>query len=122
MFFFVNFFKAICFTKKVGKLDGFSGNFPCSQFDSCPGCLHSLKCDEKRNGFPFELTEAIGEGGFATVYRGKFHKGEAAFKFIPIANEGYKYDYDSTGIYEYGKQKKINKITEWTIFDDFVYR
>ena len=69
-----------------------------------------LKSDETRTGFPFELIEPIGEGGFATVYRGKFHQGEAAFKFIPIDLDGYKYDWNSVGIYEYRNQEKINKI------------
>ena len=63
-----------------------------------------------RTEFPFELIEPIGEGGFATVYRGKFHQGEAAFKFIPIDTDGYKYGPISVGIYEYRQQEKINKI------------
>ena len=69
-----------------------------------------MKCDEKRTGFPFELIEPIGKGGFATVFRGKFHQREAAFKFIPIDMDGYDYDLNSVGIYEYRKQEKINKI------------
>ena len=63
-----------------------------------------------RTGFPFELIEPIGEGGFATVYRGKFHQREAAFKFIPINTNGYKYDNTSVGLHEYYKQEKINKL------------
>ena len=72
-----------------------------------------MKCDEVRTGFPFELIEPIGEGGFATVYRGKFHQGEAAFKFIPIDINGYGYELDSVGIYEYSKQENINKIKDF---------
>ena len=69
-----------------------------------------------RNEFPFELIAPIGEGGFATVYRGKFHQGEAAFKLIPIEMDGYKYQWNSVGIYEYKQQEKINKMTTWIFF------
>ena len=69
-----------------------------------------------RSGFPFELIERIGEGGFATVYRGKFHQGEAAFKFIPIDLNEYKYKATSFGIYEYYQQEKINKLNYLIIF------
>ena len=72
-----------------------------------------MKCDEKRSGFPFELIEPIGEGGFATVFRGAFHDGEAAFKFVPIEKDGYKYEIDSVGIHEYCRQEKMNKLTKY---------
>ena len=71
-----------------------------------------------RVGFPFELIEPIGEGGFATVYRGAFHDREAAFKFVPVDLNGYKYKRSSVGIYEYDQQEKINKITK---FNSFLY-
>ena len=77
-----------------------------------------MRCDEKRSGFPFELTEPIGKGGFATVYRGAFHDGEAAFKFVPIEKDGYEYDRYSVGIYEYSQQEAINKIAK---FNNFVF-
>ena len=60
------------------------------------------------------MFEPIGEGGFATVFRGAFHDGEAAFKFVPIEKDGYKYKDTSVGIYEYKKQEKINKITDFS--------
>ena len=82
-------------------------------FSRCP---HNLQCDEERRGFPFELIEPIGEGGFATVYRGAFHNGKAAFKFVPVDLDGYQYRYDSVGIHEYYQQERINKIIE---FDNF---
>ena len=66
-----------------------------------------------RTGFPFELIEPIGEGGYATVYRGAFHDGEAAFKFVPIDLDGYEYTDSSVGLHEYFQQEKINKITEY---------
>ena len=69
-----------------------------------------------RTGFPFNLTAPLGEGGFATVFRGEFHGGEAAFKFIPIVKEGYKYDVYSVGIYEYWRQEKIKKTTKFNNF------
>ena len=89
----------------------YSGNFPCSKFNcTIQNCPHDLKCDELRSGFPFELIKPIGEGGFATVYRGKFHQGEAAFKFIPIEKDGYEYKTYSVGIHEYDQQERINKL------------
>ena len=72
-------------------------------------CSDALKVNDKRNGFPFNLTSPLGEGGFATVFRGEFHEGEAAFKFIPIEKDGYKYERYSVGIWEYYQQEKINK-------------
>ena len=78
-----------------------------------------MKVDDKRIGFPFNLTSPLGEGGFATVFRGDFHGGEAAFKFIPVMKDGYEYDEYSVGIWEYAMQEKINKTTELSIFDTF---
>ena len=94
----------------------YTGNFPCSLFNSCTGCSHALKANDKRVGFPFKLTAPLGEGGFATVFRGDFHGGEAAFKFIPIVKDGYEYDLDSVGIHEYFQQEKINKVTKFNNF------
>ena len=105
-----------CFTKKITYAGGYpfegaeyTGNFSCSLFNSCPGCPHALKADDKRIGFPFNLTAPLGEGGFATVFRGEFHGGKVAFKFIPIKKDGYEYAYNSVGIWEYYQQEKINK-------------
>ena len=96
--------------------EDYSGNFPCSKFNCTrSNCSHYLKCDEIRSGFPFELVELVGEGGFATVFRGSFHDGEAAFKFVPVDLDGYKYENTSVGIYEYHKQEKINKIIKFDI-------
>ena len=97
----------------------YTGNFPCSLFNSCSGCPHELKVNDVRTGFPFNLTAPLGEGGFATVFRGEFHGGEAAFKFIPIMKEGYKYGYTSVGIWEYDQKEKINKITRFIYLDMF---
>ena len=69
-----------------------------------------------RSGFPFELIEPIGEGGFASVYRGKFHQDEAAFKFMPIDLNEYKYKSFSVGIHEYYQQEKIIKINYFNSF------
>ena len=56
-------------------------------------------------GFPFQLLEELGRGGFARVVKGKFHQGEAAFKFIPIQEDGYKYDWNEVGCHEYYQQE-----------------
>ena len=102
--------------------DEYSGDFPCSRFNSCPGCSHALKANDKRIGFPFNLTTPLGEGGFATVFRGHFHGGEAAFKFIPINDrEGYEYDAGSVGIHEYVQQEKIKEITKFKQFNIFYW-
>ena len=94
----------------------YTGNFPCSLFNSCSGCPHELKVDDVRNGFPFNLTAPLGEGGFATVFHGDFHGGEAAFKFIPCKKEEYAYKYTSVGIWEYNQQEKINKRVKFNYF------
>ena len=60
------------------------------------------------NGFPFELEEEIGKGGFAAVYRGRFHQGQAAFKFVQIKDEqAYTYDWDAIGLHEYDHQEMV---------------
>ena len=62
------------------------------------------------NGFPFELEDQIGKGGFAAVYRGRFHQGQAAFKFVQIKDEqAYTYDINAVGCYEYRWQEMIKK-------------
>ena len=70
----------------------YSGYFPCSLFN-CPGCSNGLVPDQNVTGFPFMLTEKLGQGGFACVYRGIFHQGEAAFKFIPIEEQKEVYNH-----------------------------
>ena len=104
-------FQAICFTRRIGDNHGpaFSGKFTCALYN-CPGCHHSVFCGENVVGFPFELEEEIGKGGFASVYRGKFHQGKAAFKFVQIKDEQtYTYDRDAVGCYEYYQQKRVMK-------------
>ena len=119
IFYILYFFQATSFTKKVDYNVEFSGNFPCSLFKcTLSNCPHALKVNDKRIGFPFNLTSPLGEGGFATVFRGDFHGGEAAFKFIPIKKEGYKYEDTSVGIHEYYQQEKINKINK---INNFLY-
>ena len=86
-----------------------TSNFHCRNFN-CPGCNHSLVNGQPITGFPFQLTEELGQGGFARVARGQFHQGEAAFKFIPIREDGYKYERDDFGCYEYCQQEMIKKL------------
>ena len=81
----------------------YSGNFPCSLFN-CPGCSNSLVPGQNVIGFPFTLTEKLGQGGFACVFRGKFHQGEAAFKFIPIEEQKEVYNHYAVGCHEYDEQ------------------
>ena len=44
----------------------YSGNFPCTRFN-CLGCPHQLIAGQTVTGFPFELEEQIGKGGFESV-------------------------------------------------------
>ena len=83
---------------------GYSGNFPCEDF-ACNGCPHRLVSGRKFK-FPFKLIKPLGEGGFATVYSGQFHKNIAAFKFIPVPelHSGKRYNWDACGCYEYDQQ------------------
>ena len=78
--------KATCFTRQITFENGhvingpeYTGDFLCSNFN-CPGCGHRLINGQPITGFPFQLTQELGRGGFARVARGKFHQGEAAFK------------------------------------------
>ena len=66
------------------------------------------------------MIEPIGEGGFATVYRGKFHEGEAAFKFIPIDMDEYEYATSSVGIHEYWQQEQFNKLNSLNFTNIFL--
>ena len=105
--FFSQQFKATCFTRRFGKSPEYTGDFPCTLY-SCTGCHHALVSGQDVIGFPFKLEEQIGKGGFASVYRGKFHQGQAAFKFVPIKNEQtYTYRSNAVGCYEYYQQEVV---------------
>ena len=80
----------------------YSGNFPCTA--DCTGCGDCLLYGKQYTGFPFELTEELGRGGFARVVRGKFHQKDAAFKFVPVTSQGYTYDTNAVGCHEYNQQ------------------
>ena len=116
-------FQAICFTRRIDDVDGplFSGNFPCVLFN-CTGCHHSLASGQDVIGFPFELEEEIGKGGFATVYRGQFHQGKAAFKFVKIKDEQtYRYEVLGVGCYEYNQQEMfMNYLSLKVIITNFI--
>ena len=55
------------------------------------------------------LTEKLGQGGFACVYRGNFHQGEAAFKFIPIEEQKEVYNHYAVGCHEYDEQIRAHE-------------
>ena len=111
---FINKIKteAISFSQKITNSDGKttkngSGNFPCKNFreSPCPsGCNDSIKRGAVYAGFPFQVHELIGEGGYARVYGGSFHQFDAAFKFIKVENN-HEYSEDSRGCYEYCNQE-----------------
>ena len=103
-------FQATCFTRPINGTRGseYTGDLPCSNFN-CPGCNHDLVNGQQIIGFPFQLTDELGRGGFARVARGQFHQEEAAFKFIPVREDGFKYDRTDVGCHEYDQQEMIKK-------------
>ena len=69
-----------------------------------------MLANQNIQGFPFELEEELGRGGYASVYRGTFHQGHAAFKFVPIkCEQDYGYNLNSIGCHEYYKQETVMK-------------
>ena len=60
--------QAQCFTGRI-KSTGYSGDFPCADYDQCPGCDHALVSCVTRTGFPFQLESELGRGGFARVFK-----------------------------------------------------
>ena len=64
--------------------------------------------NEKR-AFKPDLIEQLGEGGFAKVFKAKFHGREVAMKYIPLdkVKDGYKFDEKSYGVHEYLNQEKV---------------
>ena len=55
------------------------------------------------------MIEELGEGGFAKVFKAKFHGQLVAMKYIPLDKviENYEYKYDSYGCHEYNHQEKV---------------
>ena len=52
--------------------------------------------------------EPLGEGGFAKVFKARFHGKIVAMKFIPLDKfkDGYEYKFGSYGFHEYYNQEK----------------
>ena len=73
----------------------------------CDGCNESFKCGNKVSGFPFELDKKLGSGGYAMVYKGRFHQNDAAFKFIPLQEGNFNYVLSDVGCWEYNIQEMI---------------
>ena len=61
--------QAECFTRSNVDRDGYRGDFPCADYDQCPGCDHALVLGVIRTGFPFQLDSELGRGGFARVFK-----------------------------------------------------
>ena len=90
--------------RELNDLNLYTGDFPCALYN-CTGCHHSLVCGQEITGFPFELEEEVGKGGFASIYRGRFHQRNAAFKFVKIQDsQNYTYKSNEVGFYEYYHQ------------------
>ena len=51
----------------------------------------------------------LGEGGFAKVFKAKFHGKDVAMKYIPLdkVKNGYQYRKGSYGLHEYINQEQV---------------
>ena len=72
---------------------------PTGRPNCCPSCPTTIT-GQRQSGLPFNFTQKLGEGGFATVFSGKWDNKEAAFKTIPIKKDGTEYTTDSNGPWE----------------------
>ena len=61
------------------------------------------------SAFKPDLIEELGQGGFAKVFKAKFHGKHVAMKFIPLdkVKHSYAYDDESYGLHEYVNQEKV---------------
>ena len=61
-----------------------------------------------QSAFKPDLVKPLGEGGFATVFKAKFHGKDVAMKYIPLdkVKKGYEYNTSSNGLHEYINQGK----------------
>ena len=61
------------------------------------------------SAFKPDLIEQLGEGGFAKVFKAKFHGRIVAMKYIPLdkVKDGYQYRINSYGLHEYENQEKV---------------
>ena len=84
------------------------GTIPCpaGEPNCCPTCPANIT-EHRRTGLPFEFEKKLGEGGFASVYLGKWNNEEAAFKTIPTKKDGKEFTTDSNGPYEMVMQVRI---------------
>ena len=55
------------------------------------------------------MIEELGQGGFAKVFKAKFHGKIVAMKYIPLdrVKEDYKYEIESYGCHEYCNQDRV---------------
>ena len=71
-----------------------------------------------KSTFKPDLIEPLGEGGFAKVFKAKFHGTIVAMKYIPLdkVKDGYEYSFDSYGLHEYNNQEKVylSAFYNWT--------
>ena len=73
-------------------------------FLSAKGCEHYIELDREFI-FPFQFNSLLGRGGFALVFRGSFHRRDAAFKLIkvsysdlPLVNDVKKFHWEHKGV------------------------
>ena len=64
-----------------------------------------------KSAFKPDLIEELGQGGFAKVFKAKFHGKYVAMKYIPLdkVKNGYEFAYDSYGCHEYYFQEQFTE-------------
>ena len=60
---------------------------PTGNPNCCPSCPSSITY-EKKSGLPFNFIKQLGQGGFASVYKGDWNNKKSAFKVIPTKKDG----------------------------------
>lgn len=78
-----------------------SGRLSCpTGHDNCCETCPAKITVRRQYGLPFNFTEKLGEGGFASVFAGTWNNQEAAFKTIPTMKNGKEFTTNSNGPYE----------------------
>ena len=69
--------------------------------------------ENKKSGFKPDLIEPIGQGGYAKVFKARFHGSFVAMKYIPLdkVKDEYAYKTVSYGLHEYFNQVKVFPVT-----------
>lgn len=71
-----------------------------------------IEVGTRKRAFKPDLIEPLGQGGFAKVFKAKFHGKICAMKYIPLdkVKDSYTFDVGSYGLHEYVSQEKFRKL------------